>query len=196
MIGGDFNYDLFDPQQLDFVYQKFLNDYTNKLNTGGSELALITPLAADQRRTTVQLRDHGNGHFDGPQRTGAAVGDYLSLRIDQLMYRGLAPTWAETRVYPFLDKLMQNPSPYRAVLRRYKTHFDQVIAGTGMAPDEDFGPLRPPVGLPLYPNFTDWEDFYHDINRNAARFSTARSAAEFYHIFVSDHLPLILSVSW
>ncbi len=198
VIGGDFNYDLPDPTQLDWIWQQFMMPYNNVIGAGGSDLDLITPNLADQRRTTVQLKDMQNGRFNGPPRNGNLTTDYLSLRIDQLMSRGVQVNAANSRVYPFLDRLMLPgaAAPYRAALRRYRTFFNNMITQPGWGANAVWGPRRP-SGLPQFgAQFTNWAAFYADLGLQNPRFRTARSAAEFFHIFVSDHLPLILAFQW
>ena len=42
--------------------------------------------------------------------------------------------------------------------------------------------------------FLDWNAFMGQLA--GGRFTAARQAAEFYHIFVSDHLPLVATIEW
>ncbi len=205
IIGGDFNFHLDDVESPDLPYSKFLSDYDNDIDDCGANLSSITPDNLDERRTTVQLNDYGTGYFNGAARTGNATADYLSMRIDQLMYRGLTARIGGTRIYPFLDKLMLANGPFEAALNFYAPHFVGVINASGLAVNAVTGPQKPnpnahnpnaPPTVPIYRDLTNWNAFYADLQAQNPVFTTARSAAEFFHIFVSDHLPLTLSFKW
>jgi len=42
--------------------------------------------------------------------------------------------------------------------------------------------------------FEDRDEFMDQLDDG--RLAAARQAAEFYHIFVSDHLPMVASITW
>jgi hypothetical protein len=192
VAGGDYNVDSRNlPQHPDNYYGILTNAYSNAL-TGGADATSLLPLDGTGAKTTVQIKEPMYGHYGGDPIEDPNVGAYLSRSIDQAFYRGLAEN--NGGVYNFMQAIMNvAPQPYRDVIRAYGPFFDGIIRNTRQAPDRHLGPIR---GIfPEYRfQFTNWADFYRDIKRG--RFTTARSAAEFLHIFISDHLPLVLYFSW
>jgi hypothetical protein len=192
VIGGDFNWNR--PAPVDFTYAKFVDPYQNNVLNGGSNLAFNT-LPHDA--TTVQIRELENGRFNGPQITTNVNADYYYSPIDQLMFRGLANVPAATGSVNMMQLLQNAPySPFRASMAAYRLHFQTMINNSAWHADGTLGPLDGPVGLPVFGlRFTDWNNFYANLGRNngTRRFTTARSAAELMHIFVSDHVPLVLT---
>ena len=191
MIGGDFNWRR--PAPPDFVYQQFTDPYQNNVD-GGSNLTFDT-LPGDD--TTVQLQDFQNGRFNGNDITSNNNADYYWLPIDQLMYRNLTQVPASSGRINMLQLLQNQPySPFRASMADFRQHFQTIINNSGWVPDPTIGPLHTALGIPVFGfRFTNWSSFYANLGRGAGtrRFTTARSAAEFMHLFVSDHLPLLLT---
>jgi hypothetical protein len=190
VIGGDFNYRRTAPP--DFVYRRFNNAYSNDINTSGGNLSFDS-LAADA--TTVQIRTVQNGRFNGPPVEQPDNAAYRRLPIDQLMYRLLPRVTPPSGVVDMLAMLRENPSPFAPSMADYFNHFNTMMDLSGQMPDIDRGP-RNVAGNPVFGDrFTDWIEFYSDLGLPdiSRRFHTARSAAEFMHIFVSDHLPLLLA---
>ena len=193
IIGGDFNWRRTDPP--DFVYQMFMKPYQSDLQ-GGSNMSFAGGPVIES--TTVQTRELKNGFFSGDQITGTSNADYMMLPIDQFLYRGLSQVMVSSGRYDFLSALRASPPRFAASLGEYYQHFQQMIAGSAWVPENDIGPLTGPVGLPVFGfRFNNWREFYTDVKRprSTRRFTSARSAAEFYHIFISDHLPLRLVIN-
>ena len=186
IIGGDFNWKRPDP-----VYSKFVAPYADNVD-GGSELLFDTE---EGDRTTVQIRESLNGKPTGAPITADDNDGYYRRTIDQLMYRGLNRVEPSLRV-DMLQLLRNQPfSPLRRSMALYHEHFQNMIKDSDWYADPEYGPFVPP-GLPAFGlRFTNWNAFYANLRRpdKSRRFTTARSAAEFMNIFVSDHVPLVLT---
>lgn len=195
IIGGDFNWNR--PNPPDFVYSKYVDPYANNVLAGGSNLQFTT---APGDATTVQINQPQNGFFGGPPIVGVNNGDYYWTRIDQLMFRNLNSVAVSTGTYNVLGHLRAAPSPFANSLTQFRAHFAALNLASPWLPNAVTGPLDV-AGNPIYGNrFNNWNAFWADLNigplAGGPHFTTARSAAEFFHIFVSDHLPLVLTFNW
>lgn len=187
IVGGDFNTT---PRVAggDVDYDKYTNPYSRDIYTGGSDLAFLN--AGAPVRSTVQI----NYPRTVTPIDGLVDADFVWMAIDQLMHRGVLKNVGESGVYPFLARLQEDPSPFARSLAAYRQHFEeQIAANRPRRPNPVTGPvdanMNPVFGTS---KFTDWRDFMIEL-RVGARFDTARTAAEFFNIFVSDHLPLGLT---
>jgi hypothetical protein len=188
IAGGDYNVNARHGQDADW-YVLFTNAYSNLTNSGNAATSVLD--LTDPAKTTVQIRLPSHGHYSGASIETNNPDDYKFTSIDQAFYRNLVAHGAG--IYNFMEAIMENNTPYRASIRAYGPMFDRIIRQSGRRPDRDLGPEGPV--FPVYGvNFTNWTDFYRDVNRG--RFTTARSAAEFLRIFISDHLPLVLPFQW
>jgi hypothetical protein len=196
IIGGDFNRAEYDPLNQG-VYTKFTFQYLNTL-TGGSNMNVANIFGEP---TTVQIRDRQFGAFTGPPVTTNRNEDYTALPIDNLFYRNLTTvSTAVTGRYNVLAELRRSTNILGPSLVAYRTHLQQLITASGMAPDREHGPLTA-AGVPVFGlDFTDWASFWADLKRpglpRRPYFTTARSAAEFYHMFISDHFPIMIAFQW
>jgi hypothetical protein len=196
IIGGDFNRAEYDPLNQG-VYTKFTFQYQNDL-TGGSQMSVANLFGEP---TTVQIRDRQHGHFTGPPVTGTRNDDYAALPIDNMFHRNLTVIGAVTGRYNVLAELRRSTNFLGPSLVAYRTHFQAMITNSGRDPDPASGPLTQVLGLPVFgSDFNNWASFWSDLKRPGAPrkpyFTTARSAAEFYHMFISDHFPIMITFQW
>ena len=179
----------------------FLQPYAAGGGGGAAATSVVYQGADGLRKTTVHLQEAGvNINSRYPD-------DYLSLPIDQIFSRGLAINANPRGMIQMVQQLYRdNGAQYGAVLQAWYAHLVAEFGayGTPARPgtriDANSGPqvwapfpgvwqnvLTAAWGAP----FTDWNDFLADLN--AGRFRTVRAAAEFFVMFISDHLPLIYS---
>jgi hypothetical protein len=216
LVGGDFNVDVHTRAALS--YDGFLLGFA----AGGASLDMSfqppapppVPRPARDRSlgTTVQL-NVGRGAGQRPILPGPGEADN-----DPLRYRALA---IDNLFSSFISD--DSPPPVnvqRGILDLVSAVVDPAVLG-GAAPAPlgtltgDNGPIplfydlidnvlvthphRGPGGEPLvaaggrkvYPYIHNWNDFVTGMQEGA--FPTLRSAAEFVHLFLSDHLPLLIS---
>ncbi|HEX8723276.1 MAG TPA: hypothetical protein VF736_21845 [Pyrinomonadaceae bacterium] len=210
VLGGDYNYSVNQPSWPS-TYEYYTRAY-NAAYTGGAN-CVETPAhgAADTaRRTTVQL-------LEGDHVTpivGANVNDYLSYKIDLAFMRPNGTVTGD-RV-DMLTEFINDAGGaiYGPTLKALRVHLSALVAAEPADADHRFlrytdGPQRKvltrvgrsrryvstwkPVihgswGGPI----TNWNAFMTRLY--AGQVLTARRAAELYHIFVSDHLPLVVDI--
>jgi len=210
-FGGDFNYSV--------DQDKWPSDYTyfvgarGTADTAGANLNAVpaptdTPAA---RRTTVQIVT-GDNH-DQPI-VGASNDDYLRLKIDLGFYLKFDIT--ATRVN-LLAEVRANPGGvYNDPLRQTEAYMAHVEAEINNP--FNFYPERLALTGPQYQKpkkrknkptiytwcplicgswggtFIDWAETRDQFGN--ADITDARRAAEYIHIFISDHLPLVATFTW
>jgi hypothetical protein len=143
--------------------------------------------------TTVQLNQFVAGRFTGPPITSANNNNYTFSSIDDMFHRGIT-LHAPGRCYVW-DLLQDVRGVNANIAAGIQAYFAGVngIANGAAGISANTGP-HDVNNIPLYKFFNsgvnDWNTFITDLN--AGRFTTARGAAEFVRMFVSDHLPLVI----
>jgi len=210
-FGGDFNYSVEQAAWPD-AYRYFVDARSHTAAAG----AYLTPVppptdAAPDRRTTVQIV---TGAAHNVPIVSANTDDYLRYKIDLGFHRSI-DTIAGERV-DLLTEIMNNPGGYYndplVQAEAYMAHvegqinnpfnpYQERLAVTG---PEYYKPKK--VGrrtvytwCPLIcgawgGTFTNWATSRAQFG--AHNITDARRAAEYIHIFVSDHLPLVATINF
>ncbi len=140
--------------------------------------------------TTVQIQQFNNGLFNGPPILGANPNDYSFSSIDDMFRRGLTlHGGSDYFVWDLVTEVMAGHADIVLGIQAYAAGLNAIAAGAAGGVDAAEGPLDA-NGDALFGFFTDWNAFIADVNNG--RFTTARSAAEFVRMFVSDHSPLVI----
>lgn len=208
VFGGDFNYSVDQADWPEF-YAFFVDNFDAGQDGGAATTAAPAYDAGDEaRRTTVQL-------LEGDHTTPIVsnnLNDYFRHKIDLVFTRGVGVTARRVNVPEIL--LNDAAGVYAGVLRAFHAHLQQVVADL-VAPNQRMnaaghGPeeyrwvqdarkrwsqqWRPMICGSWGGTFEDWNAFMTQLQNG--RFTQARQVAEFYHIFVSDHLPLASAINW
>jgi hypothetical protein len=205
IAAGDYNLDAKVDDNWTSSYRSYYRPMNapNPENTGANCTATYDDQNFD--RTTVQVNEYVFGTPTGNPIESDTIADYYHSSIDNLFYRGLAGVRAFVPALPAL--VMDAGDLTGAPLKIWKNHleriaYDSVRNKWGVDPNK--GPLKRMIikgkteYLPIFSNMTNWSLFLRGIR--IGRFEGdhdtdtggARSAAEFIHDFVSDHLPLIV----
>jgi hypothetical protein len=204
VLGGDFNYEV---AQADWpgYYGYFTSKY-RKAYTGGAACSVAPPSnATENRRQTVIRLLKGAQHDE--EITGVEITDYLSHMIDLVFFRGAGVSAARVNIPALLIDPLEN-GPYGSTLKMFRTHLNRLVNNLGVNQQLDAlkGPQeRQDVGTPderWVPmlsgswggSFRNWPAFMTQLE--AGKLTAARQAAEFYQIFVSDHLPLVVTIAF
>ncbi|HEU5135466.1 MAG TPA: hypothetical protein VFU13_10025 [Steroidobacteraceae bacterium] len=203
VLGGDFNYevkaDVSDPWPGYYGY--FTSPYL-KAFTGGANCGVAPrPSLIDAERQTVIRLLKGKEHDE--VITGASIDAYLSHMIDLVFFRGTGVS-AERVNIPSLLLAAVTSAPYAATLQRFHTHLDTFVKGL-KAPNQRVtnknGPQKkvdndwlPIISGGWGAEFQNWKSLMAQLSKG--QLTTARQAAEFYQIFVSDHLPLVVTLEF
>lgn len=189
IMGGDFNYERsVDPS----VYEGFTKALDTAPSGGAGCKSIPRPEDPEaQRKTTIRLLQ------GGVPIGGDDLDNYLGLEIDLAFYRPLRGISGErTNLLEILqqDSAVMGQPLYQAVLQ---------ATGEALKPFERrpflLGPNGPQFnGRPVFTGnrgarFADYRVFRNQIR--AGRLSDARQIAEFLQMFVSDHLPLTLTIN-
>ncbi|HEU5270932.1 MAG TPA: hypothetical protein VFU36_13490 [Jatrophihabitans sp.] len=203
--GGDFNYAVAGAEwPAGYGYFTAANGQT--WDTGAAQQATPAPDAADvDRRTTVQLL---SGRFHNQPIVSDDPNDYLRLNIDLGFNRAIQQI-VSVRVN-LVSEIMQNPgdcydeamsgvAAYMLSLQRAVRRPAQQMAVTGPQRRGSRNRDGSYNWIPLISGawggtFRNWGDARTQYRRQ--RITTARCAAEFIHLFVSDHLPLISTFNY
>ena len=141
-------------------------------------------------RTTVQINSFQHGLFNGPPIASPAVGNYYFSSIDNMFQRGLTLQAAtEYFVVDLLTEVMGAHADMVAGVQGYLPGLHATAVGAPGGINANTGPLDA-FGNPLFGFFTDWNVFAGGLVNG--QFPTARSAAEFVRMFVSDHMPVVI----
>jgi len=204
-VGGDFNYSVAGGNwPSDYAY--FTGARGRGSDTGAFQETTPDPTAADaDRRTTVQI-------VDGPNHDHPIVNPntdaYLSYKIDLGFNRQIQEI-TSARVN-LLTEIIANPAGrYDNAMTEVAAYMDHLVANVA-APLQRMtatGPQnrgkRDRAGNWMWSavvcgawggTFTNWNAARNQYA--AHNITTARRAAEFIHIFVSDHLPLISTFTY
>lgn len=205
VMGGDFNYSVDQARWPEF-YAFFTGRYLRAREGGAATTPAPPPTDTDpERRTTVQILE---GDHTTPITSGN-LDDYLFHKIDLVFTRGAAD--GERVNVP--DLLLNDAAGvYDATLQAFHAHLTTVVAGLA-GPDQRqtaTGPQeyrwvqdarkrwsqewKPMICGSWGGTFRSWNTFMTQLQNG--RITDARRAAEFYHIFVSDHLPLVATITW
>ncbi len=195
VLGGDFNYD--SPDWPGW-YGNFVNAL-NRVPTGGAgcEVAPVRAVGNPaQSQTTVQLleADHQTN------RTGREIADYLSLSIDLVFFRAAAPSTGErVNLLAVLKADGEAGGPvYGGILKGTRAALHGVEQPPYlMAPllgprRQDGRKLVPAICGSWGGTFVDYPSFRQQLENGALL--APRQIAEYVHMFVSDHLPLTVSL--
>jgi hypothetical protein len=207
-VGGDYNYSV-DGGDWPSDYKYFTKDLGREYDTGADQETTPDPTATDaQRRTTVQII---GGQNHNVPIVGANPDDYLSYKIDLGFNRKIQAINA--RRVNLLDEVLTNNvhHAYDTALAQTAAFMNNLVAGIPAA----YPPQRMRTQGPQVRGKRDrdgnwawsylitgsWGSTF--LNWNTARnnyaaghITNARRAAEYVHIFVSDHLPLIATIDF
>jgi len=204
-FGGDFNYSV-DGTDWPEDYTYFTDNLGQWYDTGANQRTTPAPTAADaDRRSTVQIIT-GQNH-DVPINTGN-TDDYLRYKIDLGFNRKIAGIAAQ-RV-DLLTEVMANPNnAYDAALTHTAAYMDHLVLQVANAgANQRLRPQGPQQRKRLadevkwsYLVTGAWGSTFLNWNTSRNQYHAhnildARRAAEYIHIFVSDHLPLIATINF
>lgn len=211
VMGGDYNY-VVDQGNWPDAYENYTAALGQPPASGAACTEAPDHAAADQadRRTTVRLLQ---GRAGSAPVAGAAVNDYLTLMIDLAFVRPSPGVMAQ-RVNVVDELVNQNPNlSYRKELRLYMKHINAVLnwyrqnQAAALVMDPQTGPrlkgwdkkrrqwtnhTTPMFSGNWGGTFVDWNAF--KAKMTSGHLNAARQAAEFYQIFISDHLPLVITI--
>lgn len=204
VFGGDFNVaQPFGGWPGDFLYAT--QAFGQGWNTGAACVSAVNQGVDVERLTSVRLQ-----RSDGTIINSANPNDYLKHPLDQMMYRGAAAGGISGQ-YQFVNILLNNAA-YTNVMQAWEAHFVAVCAGYAPATllrriDANAGPQSRKRnrggGYTAWSNlytgaygapFTDWNAFR--ARTAVGTLNTARMCAEFYVMFISDHLPVVYEFNY
>jgi hypothetical protein len=204
VLGGDYNFEVSGanwPSEYDFYTTVLRQTWTGGADT--RETPLHTSADTD-RRTTVRLLDN---HHTTPI-TGANTTDYLILSIDLVFTRpfGGGATDPTAQRVNVLDDLLADAGGgvYGTTLQALHAQLTTFVStlpndgnhrmvNAGAGPEKfESGAWSPLICGSWGAATTNWNAFMNRLN--FGRFISARRAAEYYHMFVSDHLPLVVDI--
>jgi len=204
-FGGDFNYEVI--KGWPGAYGYFISQ-SNKNDLGGADQRTVpAPSAApEDRRTTVQLMG-GQFHKDPIDKPTADA--YLRYEIDLGFHRKVDSIQA--RRVDLLNEVMMNSGSYDTPLSQTAAYMkylqdnikrgEQRLAANGPEQltgkrrrDSDEDVYSPMISGSWGGTFLDWRRALRQYT--AKRVTSARCAAEYIHLFVSDHLPLIATITF
>ncbi|MDQ2837148.1 MAG: hypothetical protein M3Y42_06055 [Actinomycetota bacterium] len=207
-VGGDFNYSV-DTADWPDAYAFFTDGRGREYNTGSNQKTVPDPTAADNlRRTTVQII--GGVNHDVPI-VSANPDDYLRHKIDLGFSRNIGAITA-VRVNLMTEVYNNVGGAYNVPLTHTAALMDQLVANVA-APDQRMRPTGPQQRKRRRAEDGTVTWVWNDLitgswgstftNWTAARnqyaghnLLSARRSAEYIHIFVSDHLPLIATFTF
>lgn len=199
IAGGDYNLAMGDgPDDTGKYYGRYTRKFRS--DTGGGAQCKIGLLPQGMVRTTVQLNEKGkSGLYNGKKITGDTVGAYLKSTIDQMFYRHPAGiTVDNSEVVDLVSLVKDPPDSLRDAIKVFLPLLDRAVeyanAHGGRIEVRGRGPILA-NGSAIYEKIWHWTRFRGGVTRGSFQNST-RAAAEFIHIFISDHLPLTLQMNW
>lgn len=201
VFGGDFNFSVSQANWNRSEYRYF-TDPLNRSGDGGAGCrgAPASILPDTDRRTAVALMQ--SDHIT-PIRS-ISMDAYYHGKID-LAFFPRASTGARIDV----PQLLLNDAVgwYAETLQMLHLHLLQLVAGLGpnqqvdalLGPQTNMGTVAVPDWVPVLSaawgsTFVAWQAFMTQLSNG--RMTGARQAAELYVIFVSDHLPLVVDVTF
>lgn len=210
VLGGDFNLSVDQndwPNDYVYFVEPFRQDYTGGANCTAAPAPNLTDA---QRRTTVQIVTGAN--HDQPITTGN-TDDYLRYKIDLGFFRGAGVTTARIDL---LNELINDGAAYEDCLKETEKFLE--ATEKAITNPFNFYPHRLSATGPEYRKpkvrrhlptiytwvpvisgawggtFTNWTETRRQYKAGAI--TDARRAAEYMHIFISDHLPLVVTLQW
>jgi len=200
VLGGDFNYAV-DSVSWPAEYMYFTKDLA-RTEKGGA-LCRYAPLSTlgNARLTTIQLFDIDNQ----TPINSANLTAYYRYPIDLIFFRGFPANQSSGRRVDIPDILLNNGLPYAAVLQAFDVHLTALV-GALAGPFQRMDPGN--TGPQEWVNgawkamlcgnyggtFLHWGNFLADLNNG--QMTNARRTAEFYQIFISDHLPVLCEINF
>jgi hypothetical protein len=210
VFGGDFNLSVNLANWVGGDYMYFINRY-ERADTGGASrrAAPLQTLPDADRRTTVQiLKDNHRTPIDDPGNNA-----YLKWKID-LAFSTAATQVTAARVDLLAVLRADVAGVYAVPLQQTAAYMNLVEAAIQNAPQSKPEKMVNPTGVyrevtkkvkkktvkkwvPVISGawggtFMDWEESKKQFT--AGLVTDARRAAEYMHIFVSDHLPLVAAI--
>jgi hypothetical protein len=202
VMGGDFNYEV-DLAHWPEWYRDFVTPLSRWPHGGAAcTEAPAHGLPAAQRATTVSLMqaDHVT-----PETSGN-LDNYLRLMIDLAFF----PAGCAAQRVNIPAQLIADPAGgrYSGTLQALHAHLTGVVAGLAGAnrrlaatgPEQRkrdrHGALRwfPMITGNWGATFVNWATFMNQLQ--AGDITNPRQACEFYALFISDHLPLVVDVNF
>jgi hypothetical protein len=188
IAAGDYNVRA-DASNAFETYASYTHAYTNLAWQTGANCAFMAPVP-----TTVQLNayDATTQRYSGAEIQSNNVNAYYLSSIDNLFYRNLANVAASRP--DLLTMLMDDVNlPFAGVIEQFDGPLQVAVnAALGLYHGNPFtGYDANGDRIWTYPDIADFEDFREQVQGGV--FTDARQAAEFLHIFVSDHLPLVIT---
>ena len=185
VASGDYNVDRAQAENL-----QWYANFTDLLGEGaGCAYSMASP-------STVALNELNGNLNNGAQiPQTAALADYFFRSIDAIFYRTSgAQIPPIAGVWNLVTDVMAPPVPIGApgVLcgTPLATYFNYLIGLNNGQPPTVPGDKGPE---PAFPNILNWDLLIAGLQ--SGRFSYARQAAEFVSIFLSDHLPVVLTLN-
>lgn len=209
-FGGDFNYSV---DQVDWPsdYRYFVDARSVNRDAGANLSTVPPPTATDAaRRTTIQII---TGQYHDTPIVSANPDDYLSYKIDLGFHRTI-PDIVGTRIN-LLTEIMANPGgAYNDPLVQTEAYMAWVeaqianpfnpaperLTATGPQYQKAQRRKRRPTIYTWVPLICgSWGGTFVNWVTSRAQFAAhnitdARRAAEFIHIFISDHQPLVATI--
>ena len=205
-VGGDFNYSV-DGGDWPEDYAYFTDGPGREYDTGADQRTTPDPTAADAaRRTTVQII--GGQNHDVPIG-GANPDNYLSYKID-LGFNRKIPQITTQRVNLITEVIANPNNAYDTALTQTAAYMNHVVATLPNNANHQMTPTGPKrrVRKPRTNQYSwspiisgSWGGTFVNWNTSRNQYlahnvTDARRAAEYVHIFVSDHLPLIATLTF
>ena len=197
VLGGDFNYDAGTGWPGDYQY---FTKVMGRANETGAACGYAPPRrgAIANRKTTVQL---GTGQAHNTPIVSNGLAAYLFYAIDVAFFRDNSTTGSRPNVP---DLIMQGGNAYGATLGAFYTHLNnrannllanERLVATGIQQRANaHAPWRAMYNSNYGNTFLSWANMLADLQNG--QMTNARRAAEFYTIFISDHLPLVVELTY
>lgn len=200
VLGGDFNYAVPDgwfPAEYGYFTKTLARS-----EKGGAACRYAPPdNVGAARLTTVQLFDTDNQ----TPITSANLNAYYRYPIDLIFFRGFPANQSTGRRVNIPDILLNNGGPYAAVLNLFDAHLNALVLGLA-GPNQRMDPgntgpqewvnnaWKPMLCGNYGGTFLNWNTFLNNLNNG--QLNNARRTAEFYQIFISDHLPVLSEINF
>ena len=199
IFGGDFNLSV---RSADWPGDfRYFTATRSKTYTGGArcEVAPLPTGSDADRRTTVQiLQDNHKMPI-----TSATASDYLRFKIDLAFFQ-----YATATRIDILDALINDPADiYKSTIEKVYAAMNAVVQDIPNHADQRMDAVKGPQKqvtrkkktkwVPLIcgawgGTFVNWPTTMAQFQ--AGDITAPRQAAEYFHIFVSDHLPLVATI--
>lgn len=193
VAGGDLNVNVNGgPAYLLPSLNGFLNPLNHAAVPGANCLQLVP--AADASDSNIQLASGAFGAMGDPILEDDPAA-YRNYAIDHVYHRGFAAADVDGNppIYDLITAVMVQDGPFHEAISMFANHFYED------PPDLD-DPAIDPLDLPD----PDLHDLPNSVQSEGefllgivtGTFPTARSAAEFVRLMISDHLPVVFRVQY